>query len=92
MQGAAFKPMSANRHSWITVVGQAEIAAPAQEERTPCLMIERIQLMLVIAVAPERSAAAGAGSELVEVEVEEVVHLVPENLPAECWTMEAEVA
>lgn len=68
-----------------------EIAAPAQAERTPCPMTERIQLMLVIAVPPEETAA-GAGSELVEVEVEEVVHLVPENLPAECWTMEAEVA
>ena len=70
-----------------------EIAAPAQAERTPCPMTERIQLMLVIAVPPEETAAAaGAGSELVEVEVEEVVHLVAENLPAECWTMEAEVA
>jgi hypothetical protein len=47
--------------------------------------------MLVIAVPPEETAA-GAGSELVEVEVEEVAHLVAENLPAECWTMEAEVA
>jgi hypothetical protein len=76
----------------ITVVGQTEIAEPAQAERTPCLMIERIQLMLVIAVAPEETAAAGADSELVEVAVEEVAHLVPENLPAECSSMEAEVA
>jgi hypothetical protein len=77
----------------ITVVGQTEIAAAAQAERTPCLMIERIQLMLVIAVAPEETAAAvGPGSELVEVEVEEVVHLVLENLMAKCLSMAAEVA
>lgn len=66
-----------------------EIAAPAPAERTPCLMFERIRLMLVIAVVAAETAAAGAGSELVEVEVEEVAHLVLGNLPAA--TMEAEV-
>ena len=45
-------------------------------------MIERIQLMSVIAVVPETAVAAGAGSERVEVEVEEVAHLVRGNLPA----------
>jgi hypothetical protein len=53
--------------------------------------------MSVIAVVPEKTAAAaaaaaGAGSAPVEVEVEEVAHLVPGNLPAECWTKEVEVA
>ena len=44
-------------------------------------MIERIQLMSVTAVVPEEiAAAAGAGSE--RVEVEEVAHLVLGNLPA----------
>ena len=69
-----------------------EIAAPAPEERSSCLMIERIQLMSVIAVVPEETAAAGAGSERVEVEVGEVARLVLGNLPAECWTKEVEVA
>jgi len=70
-----------------------EIAAPALEERSSCLMIERIQLMSVIAVVPEETAAAaGAGSERVEVEVGEVARLVLGNLPAECWTKEVEVA
>lgn len=70
-----------------------EIAAPALEERSSCLMIERIQLMSVIAVVPEETAAAaGAGSERVEVEVGEVARLVQGNLPAECWTKEVEVA
>ena len=56
-------------------------------------MIERIQLMSVIAVVPEETAAAaGAGSERVEVEVGEVARLVLGNLPAECWTKEVEVA
>ena len=56
-------------------------------------MIERIQLMSVTAVVPEEiAAAAGAGSERVEVEVEEVAHLVLGNLSAECWTKEEEVA
>ena len=45
-------------------------------------MIERIQLMSVIAVVPETAAAAGAGSERVEVEVGEVARLVLGNLPA----------
>jgi hypothetical protein len=46
-------------------------------------MIGRILLMWVIAVVPEETAAAaGVGSEPVEAEVEVVVHLVLENLPA----------
>jgi hypothetical protein len=53
-------------------------------------MFERIRLMSVIAVVAVETAAAGSGSELVEVEVEEeVAHLVPGNLPAA--TMETEV-
>ena len=45
--------------------------------------------MLEIVVVPVETAAAGGGSELVAVEVEGVVHLALQNLPA---TMEAEVA
>jgi hypothetical protein len=46
-------------------------------------MIGRILLMWVIAVVPEETAAAaGVGFEPVEAEVEVVVHLVLENLPA----------
>jgi hypothetical protein len=60
-----------------------ETAAPALVGRTPCLlMIGRILLMWVIAVVPEETAAAGVGFEPVEAEVEVVVHLVLENLPA----------
>jgi hypothetical protein len=58
-------------------------------------MIERIQLMSMIFVVLVETAA-GAGSELmepeVEVEVEAVAHWAPENLLAECWKMEEEVA
>lgn len=64
-----------------------EIAAPALEGRTQCLTLGRIRLMLEIVVVPVEIAAAG--SELVAVEVEGVVHLALQNLPA---TMEAEVA
>lgn len=64
-----------------------EIAAPELEGRTQCLKLGRIQLMLEIAVVPVETAAAAA--EWVAEEVEEVVHLALQNLPA---TMEVEVA
>jgi hypothetical protein len=67
-----------------------EIAAPALEGRTQCLTLGRIRLMLEIAVVPvEIVAAAAVGSELVAEEVEGVVHLALQNLPA---TLEAEGA
>jgi hypothetical protein len=55
-------------------------------------MIERIQLMSMIFVVLVETAA-GAGSELMEpeVEVEAVAHWAPENLLAECWKMEEEL-
>jgi hypothetical protein len=65
-----------------------EIAAPALEERTQCLTLGRIRLMLETAVVAAETAAA-AGSELVAEEVEGVRHLALQNLPA---TLEAEVA
>lgn len=64
-----------------------EIAAPELEGKTQCLKFGRIQLMLEIAVVPVETAAAAA--EWVAEEVEEVVHLALQNLPA---TMEVEVA
>lgn len=64
-----------------------EIAAPELEGRTQCLKLGRIQLMLEIAVVPVETAAAAA--EWVAEEVEGVVHLALQNLPA---TMEVEVA
>jgi hypothetical protein len=67
-----------------------EIAAPALEERTQCLTLGRIRLMLeTVVVAAETAAAAAGGSELVAEEVEGVLHLALQNLPA---TLEAEVA
>lgn len=63
-----------------------EIAAPELEGKTQCLKFGRIQLMLEIAVVPVETAAA---AEWVAEEVEEVVHLALQNLPA---TMEVEVA
>jgi len=68
-----------------------EIAAPAPEGRTQCLTLGRIRLMLEIAVVPVETAAAAAvaGSELVAEEVEGVVHLALQNLPA---TLEVGVA
>jgi hypothetical protein len=66
-----------------------EIAAPALEERTQCLTLGRIRLMLETAVVAAETAAAAAGSELVAEEVEGVLHLSSQNLPA---TLEAEVA
>jgi hypothetical protein len=68
-----------------------EIAAPALEGRTQCLTLGRIRLMLEIAVVPVEmvAAAAAVGSELVAEEVEGVVHLALQNLPA---TLEAEGA
>ena len=65
-----------------------EIAAPALEGRTQCLTLRRILLMSEIVVVPVETAAAAAGSDLVAVEVEGVVHLALQNLLA---TMEAEV-
>ena len=62
------------------------MAAPAPVGKNPCqLMTGRILLMSVIAVA-------GVGSEQVEAGVEVVDHLVLENLMAQRWTLEAEVA
>lgn len=55
-------------------------------------MTGRSPLTSAIAVVPEETAAVGAGSELVEVEVEEVAHLVLGNLLAECLPMNVEVA
>jgi hypothetical protein len=66
-----------------------EIAAPALEERTQCLTLGRIRLMLETVVVAAETAAAAAGSELVAEEVEGVLHLALQNLPA---TLEAEVA
>ena len=78
----------------IIAAAKTEIVGPELEGRTQCLTLERIQVMLGIAVVPVEMAAAGAGSGsgLVEEEVEVVVHLVSENLAVAYWAVEVGVA